>query len=336
MKIKKFFFIGCVLTLLICNPALKAVSIVYSDMDYGCGWENYASEVTIQNAYEVGVNLAVYAANNSGSVRIMQVIHGGDYDPDPGSLKNLVKEVNARTKVNAIDGGLAKLGQTDLSNVDMLYVTGHNGFILSPAEKAALKSYLDKGGLLLADDCSNYQDNQGFEIGFRNVVSELYGVSLEKLPANHGIYSAFYTLDGNDFSYTAKGNGTEWNQEPLEGYMVKSIPAAVDFDPDTLNLRSEGKFVTVYIESSEDLDVKKIDIPTIRLNETVNAELAPTEIGDHDKDGKPDLMVKFKRSPLHIEVGEETKITITGKLTDGTPFKGSDTIRVINKGKKKK
>ena len=28
------------------------------------------------------------------------------------------------------------------------------------------------------------------------------------------------------------------------------------------------------------------------------------------------------------------EITVSGRLTDGTPFEGSDTIRVIDKGKK--
>ncbi len=43
----------------------------------------------------------------------------------------------------------------------------------------------------------------------------------------------------------------------------------VDFDPDTLNLQSEGKFVTVYIELPEDIDASEIDLFSLELNELV-------------------------------------------------------------------
>ncbi|MHC4792615.1 MAG: hypothetical protein ACYS8Y_14540 [Planctomycetota bacterium] len=48
-------------------------------------------------------------------------------------------------------------------------------------------------------------------------------------------------------------------------------------------------------------------------------------------------MVKFKRSEVQsiLEVGE-VELAIGGELTDGTRFEGTDTIRVINKRRKKK
>lgn len=49
-------------------------------------------------------------------------------------------------------------------------------------------------------------------------------------------------------------------------------------------------------------------------------------------------VVKFKRSDVHdiLNVGE-VELTITGRLTDGTPFEATDTIRVLNRtGQKKK
>ncbi len=106
----------------------------------------------------------------------------------------------------------------------------------------------------------------------------------------------------------------------------------VDFDPDTLNLKSKGKWVTVYIELPEDYDVSKIDICSIRLNGTVPALLTPTEIGDYDGDGIPDLMVKFDGAAVQsiLAVGESVEITVTGEVA-GLRFKGTDTIRVINK-----
>jgi len=116
------------------------------------------------------------------------------------------------------------------------------------------------------------------------------------------------------------------------------IEATVDVDPDTLNLKSKGRWITCYIELPEGYNVDDIDVSTIMLNDQVPAELHPTEIGDYDADGIADLMVKFGRSAVQaiLEVGDAVEITVTGELTDGTLFEGNDTIRVIDKGGKKK
>ena len=112
---------------------------------------------------------------------------------------------------------------------------------------------------------------------------------------------------------------------------IPSISATIDFDPDTLNLNSEGNWTTTYIELPEGYDVSNIDASTIVLNGQVQAEENPTEIGDYDEDGITDLMVKFDRSAVQgiLELGDEIAITITGELTEEILFEGTDTIRVI-------
>ncbi len=112
------------------------------------------------------------------------------------------------------------------------------------------------------------------------------------------------------------------------------IPSSIDIDPDTLNLKSKGNRITAYIELPEGYDVAHIDIGSILLNGEVPAENKPTEIGDYDDDGLPDLMVKFDRSDVCeiLDPWDEVEITVIGELTDETPFQGSDTIRVIDEG----
>lgn len=116
-----------------------------------------------------------------------------------------------------------------------------------------------------------------------------------------------------------------------------SIETTVDIDPDTFNLKSKVPWIICYIELPEGYNVGDIDVSTIVLNDVVPAESRPTEIGDYDSDGIADLMVKFDRSVVQeiLDLGDEVEITVTGELTDGTPFEGSDTIRVIDKGGKK-
>jgi len=107
--------------------------------------------------------------------------------------------------------------------------------------------------------------------------------------------------------------------------------ATVDIKPDTLNLKSKGKWITAYIELSGNYNVENIDINTILLNECVLAETHPTELGDYNNNGISDLMVKFDRSAVQaiLQEGDIVKITVTGNLYDGTRFLASDTIFVI-------
>jgi len=118
------------------------------------------------------------------------------------------------------------------------------------------------------------------------------------------------------------------------------IPATVDIKPDALDKTSQGRPVTCYIELPEHYNVNDINVPTIELRvrgadgvNAVSAQSSPTGMGDHDGDGIPDLMVKFSRSKLVEALGGQSgrvTLLVAGKLTDGSPFEGTDAIRVIS------
>lgn len=113
--------------------------------------------------------------------------------------------------------------------------------------------------------------------------------------------------------------------------MQENSIAIVDINPEVINLDSEGKWITAYIELPKH-DVRDINVSTVEL-EGIKAE--KFEIGDYDSDGILDLMVKFDRAKVQALLGVgEVKLTVKGKFKDGRKFEGSDIIKVIRGGKK--
>ena len=124
------------------------------------------------------------------------------------------------------------------------------------------------------------------------------------------------------------------------------LEAEIDIDPDSLNIKSKGRWITGYIELPEGYDPADIDVSTLKISKvdntdtTIQAEYWPFEIDDYDNDGIPDLMVKFDRLLLTdllldlVEPPSHVELIVTGELTDGTLFSSIDTIRLINKDKR--
>ncbi|MFC1714461.1 right-handed parallel beta-helix repeat-containing protein [Candidatus Poribacteria bacterium] len=121
------------------------------------------------------------------------------------------------------------------------------------------------------------------------------------------------------------------------GETFLSASATIDFDPDTLNLTSEGKWGTCYIELPDGYSVEEIAPGTVRLwigSNSVLAEDKPFTVGDYDADSIPDLMVKFDRGTLieTLKSAESTSgdvtLTINGQVGSSI-FEGTDTIRIV-------
>ncbi|TET45467.1 hypothetical protein E3J62_07500, partial [candidate division TA06 bacterium] len=89
------------------------------------------------------------------------------------------------------------------------------------------------------------------------------------------------------------------------GPIQRTLDATVDIKPEVLNLKSKGRWVTCYIELSEGYSVEEIDCSTVAITKIDEQLLSPpmrtegpSDIGDYDEHGIPDLMVKFSRQEL--------------------------------------
>lgn len=111
---------------------------------------------------------------------------------------------------------------------------------------------------------------------------------------------------------------------------LEAEDADVDMEPDNLNPKSKGKYVTAYIEVPG-CDVSEIDISTVHISKIGDSAVGlyamehPTEIGDNDNDGEMDLMVKFSRQALLDELDDheddgEALMVMQGDFEDGSKW----------------
>ena len=105
---------------------------------------------------------------------------------------------------------------------------------------------------------------------------------------------------------------------------ITGLPAIIDIDPDTLNLKSKGKWITCYVELPEGYDVSDIDVDSILLEGLFMVQKS-------DVQGET-LMVKFNRKEIVDYIGlipsDSVTLGLVGQLVNGTAFGGEDTIRL--------
>jgi hypothetical protein len=146
-------------------------------------------------------------------------------------------------------------------------------------------------------------------------------------------------IDAGDPTFVAGAGETDIDGEPrISGAkidmgadeLVVAIPAEVKITPKTLNLESEGNWITCVIRLPDGYDVADVNPDTIMLNEEVN------RVWCKINQQAQTILVKFDRSEIQDMLSGVTEnpvvLSVTGQLIDGTVFEGTDTITIVNKG----
>jgi predicted outer membrane repeat protein len=144
-------------------------------------------------------------------------------------------------------------------------------------------------------------------------------------------------IDAGDPNYIAEPNETDLDGKLRViggridmGAYESPVPAEVRIAPRTINLSSEGKWITAFLWLPEDYNVADIDSNSVLLEDEIEAESLRVD------EQQQVAIVRFNRSDAQsiLNVGD-VELTITGQLTDGTVFEATDVIRVIDKGGQK-
>ncbi len=121
-----------------------------------------------------------------------------------------------------------------------------------------------------------------------------------------------------------------------------AIPALVDIkpgsSPNSVNLKSKG-VLPVAILSTDDFDVNEVDVDSLRFGDPLLIDNGGTAMSplrsayeDVSGDGLLDLTLKFSTADLveYEALGSDTiEGLLTGELMNGTPFEGTDSIRIV-------
>jgi pimeloyl-ACP methyl ester carboxylesterase len=160
----------------------RAVAVV-SRWGMDIGWDATSDDsllgYDVPSAQELGVNLLSYATserawaknaarsmqfvddekNTGGKIYLTQVIYNGEWKTRSMGLSILLRQFNHRTGVPVkFERRELRLTDPGLADSPVLYMHGHEDFVLTDPEVAALREYLKNGGLLMAEACCGRQD----------------------------------------------------------------------------------------------------------------------------------------------------------------------------------
>lgn len=230
-------------------PKLEAAEIgcraavIFTPYDLSCGWDGHTHEegerVDAGDAQNLGTNMVAYALAyyRSGlmfSQRVQyekregvgdsdffvgRLQHGGDWNSDMDGLQNLMFEVEKETKVR-VNFKVRDVDplRSDLFSCPFLYMSGHNSFSFTDAERSNLREYLTRGGFLLADNCCG---RAAFDASFRREMSKVFpDRPLQSLPANSEICAIHYKLDSVAYSPRVMALELDKNEPSVEGIEV--------------------------------------------------------------------------------------------------------------------
>jgi hypothetical protein len=144
--------------------------------------------------------------------------------------------------------------------------------------------------------------------------------------------------DSIPLAYEVENQGYGWyyhhhHHMHISMNTIYDVGAEVDIKPETLNLKSQGKYITGYLELGYGLDINYVDVENLKLvvsgDTAVSAEKA--DIADYNNNGIPDLTIKFDRSQVTdaIDTGE-VEVALTGTIYQYYHFQETDTITVID------
>lgn len=165
----------------------------------------------------------------SSALRIGRVKYagGGDWYNDPSAEVNLLRYVRTAAGI-ATDPAYTPVeaGSEQLFSFPVIFLTGHGNIVLSDRDVRNLRTYLQNGGFLYADD------DYGMDRAFRREMKKVFpDQELTELPFSFSIYHAPFSFPAGPPKTHAhddrqpRGYGLFHNGRLVVYYTVESNPS---------------------------------------------------------------------------------------------------------------
>lgn len=226
------------------------LGVIYSPVDLTCGWDGHdhdrGQRVVIDQARQIGANYITYLlgsfqlgrflsstkiyheqeAPSRDAFVIGQVLHDGDWDPDPSAVHNLLKAARETSTLNVkFKREDVRLSDPEALGHPLLYMTGHHEFRFREDEVERLRGYLQAGGLLMADACCG---RLAFDAAFRRELRRVLPESrLEPLPSDHPLYHCLHDITQVHYTPLVERDFGAITTPSLEGISIDGKLAVV-------------------------------------------------------------------------------------------------------------
>jgi hypothetical protein len=155
-----------------------------------------------------------------------QIIHEGDWDPDPSAIHNLLRYVRDQSTLEVkFQRAAVRLLDPQTAAYPLLYMTGHDDFRFSEEEAERLRRYLSSGGMLVADACCG---RLAFDRAFRReLAAALPRHRLQSLPLDHPLYEMHHEIRQVEYTPRAREDFGPVSTPALEGITLDGRLAVV-------------------------------------------------------------------------------------------------------------
>jgi hypothetical protein len=173
--------------------------------------QGVAEQVAAANI--IGINVLAYATNRElkykdeipstvkrggpqtnlarARLTIGKLRHGGGWNVAPAALPNLQRMLNQEVGLRvSTDLPELAIGDEKIFNYHLLFMHGRHEFTLSDQERKQLRTYIERGGMILADSvCAS----AAFDRAFRREMAAIFpDQALERIPVGHPLFSPEY------------------------------------------------------------------------------------------------------------------------------------------------
>jgi hypothetical protein len=240
--------------------------IVYSPVDHACYWHKWMRRPPqtrstdlnqrIERSMRLGVNVIAYATGREppeklneamqskdalkqaerGLLEVAQIQHDGGWDTAPRAVSNLLEGLSQETGIGvSLKPRPVPVTFEALRRFPMAYMHGRYGFRLRETEQNALRDYLSRGPVLIADACCG---SERFDRSFRTLMTQLYPENpLQPIPSEHEMFSEKTGFDTR----------TVRRRRLLPARESASLRVQVESGPPVIEgIQIEGQYVVIY------------------------------------------------------------------------------------------